>query len=51
MDQEVIDGLHHLQLTKEEEEEEEISISTTSRSDLLEEYELSLFWRLLADRH
>ena len=50
MDQEVIDGLHHLQLTKEE-EEEEISISTTSRSDLLEEYELSLFWRLLADRH
>ena len=51
MDQEVIDGLHHLQLTKEEEEEEEISISTTSRSDLLEEYELSLFGRLLADRH
>ena len=49
MDQEVIDGLHHLQLTKEE--EEEISISTTSRSDLLEEYELSLFGRLLADRH
>ena len=49
MDQEVIDGLHHLQLTKEE--EEEISISTTSRSDLLEECELSLFGRLLADRH
>ena len=55
MDQEVIDGLHHLQLTKEEEEEEEeeeeIFISTTGRSDLLDECALSLFSRLLADRH
>ena len=49
MDQVVIDGLQHLQLTKEE--EEEISISTTSSSNLLEECELSLFGRLLANSH
>ena len=49
MDQDVINGLQHLQLTKEE--EEEISISTSDSSNLLEECELSLFGRLLADRH
>ena len=52
MDQAIIDGIQHLQLTKEEEEEEEeIFISTTGRSDLLDECALSLFSRLLADRH
>ena len=49
MDQDVINGLQHLQLTKEE--EEEISISTSGSSNLLEECKLSLFGRLLADRH
>ncbi|KAK7841132.1 uncharacterized protein CFP56_015764 [Quercus suber] len=49
MDQSIINGFQHLQLTKEE--EESISISTTGRSDLLEECALSLFGRLLADRH
>ncbi|XP_030958845.1 uncharacterized protein LOC115980765 [Quercus lobata] len=49
MEQVVIDGLQHLQLTKEE--EEEISISTASSSNLLEEFKLSLFGRLLADRN
>lgn len=49
MDQSIINGMQHLQLTKEE--EESISISTTCRSDLLEECALSLFGRLLADRH
>ena len=48
MDQVVTDGIQHLQLTKEE--EEEISISTI-RSDLLDECTLSLFGRLLANRH
>ena len=50
----MIEGLQHLQLTKEEEEEEEeedIAISVTSRADLIEEYALSLFGRLLADWH
>ena len=53
MDQAVIEGLQYLQLTKEEEEEEEedISISTTSKSELLEECALSLFGRLLANRN
>ena len=49
MDQDVISGLQHLQLTKEE--EEEISISSSGGLNLLEECELSLFGRLLADRH
>ena len=49
MDQSIINGIQHLQLTKEE--EESISISNTSRSDLIEECALSLFGRLLADRH
>ena len=48
MDQAVIDGLQHLQLPKEV---EEISISTSGSSNLLEECELSLFGRLLADKH
>ncbi|XP_075654850.1 uncharacterized protein At4g02000-like [Castanea sativa] len=49
MDQVIIDRIQHLQLTKEE--EEEISISAAGRSDFLEESALSLFGRLLADRH
>lgn len=49
MDRIIIDGIQHLQLTKEE--EEYISISTTNRSDLLDECALSLFGRLLANRH
>ena len=49
MDQSIINEIQHLQLTKEE--EESISISNTSRSDLLKECALSLFGRLLADRH
>ena len=49
MDQAVIEGLQYLQLTKEE--EEDISISTTSKSELLEECALSLFGRLLIDRN
>ena len=49
MDQAVIEGLQHLQLTKEEEENR--SISTTSKSELLEEFALSLFGRFLADQN
>ena len=49
MDQSVVEGLHNLYLTKEE--EEEITITTKSRMDLLEECALSLFGRLLTDRH
>ena len=49
MDQAVVDGLLNLHLTREE--EEEISITTRCRSDLLEECNLSLFGRLLSDRH
>ena len=49
MDQAVIEGLQYLQPTKEE--EEDISISTTSKSELLEECALSLFSHLLADRN
>ncbi|XP_075665583.1 uncharacterized protein LOC142635282 [Castanea sativa] len=48
-DCQVIEGLQHLQLTKEE-EEEDIPTSTTSASELLEECALSLFGRLLTDR-
>ena len=44
-----MEGLLNLRLTKEE--EEEISIKTKSRADLLEECSLSLFGRLLTDRH
>ncbi|KAK9999247.1 hypothetical protein SO802_018850 [Lithocarpus litseifolius] len=49
MDKEVLNGLQHLHLTKEE--EEDITITTMSRFDFLEECALSLFGRLLADRH
>ena len=49
MEQSVVEGLHNLCLTKEE--EEEITIITKSRIDLLEECALSLFGRLLTDRH
>ncbi|XP_030926558.1 uncharacterized protein LOC115953166 [Quercus lobata] len=49
MDQAVVDGLLNLRLTREE--EEEITITTRCRSDLLEECNLSLFGRLLSDRH
>ena len=49
MDQAVVDGLLNLRLTREE--EEEISITTRCRSELLEECNLSLFGRLLSDRH
>nr|POE86283.1 hypothetical protein CFP56_07088 [Quercus suber] len=48
MDQIVLEGLQHLRLTKEE--EEDIAISTMSRSDLMEEYALSLFGKPLSDR-
>lgn len=49
MDQVIINGIQHFLLTKEE--EEEISILAVGRSNLLEECALSLFGRLLADRH
>ena len=45
----MVEGLLNLRLTKEE--EEEISIKTRCKSDLLEECSLSLFGRLLTDRH
>nr|POE57369.1 uncharacterized protein CFP56_47995 [Quercus suber] len=49
MEHSVVEGLLNLRLTKEE--EEEITITTKSRADLLEECSLSLFGRLLTDRH
>ena len=45
----MVEGLLNLHLTKEE--EEEISIKSRCKSDLLEEYSLSLFGRLLTDRN
>ena len=48
MEQEVVNSLQHLSLTKEE--ETLIPISVHSRADLLEECSLSLFGRLLTDR-
>nr|POE73998.1 uncharacterized protein CFP56_45342 [Quercus suber] len=48
MEQEMIDGLQNLGLTKEE--EEGIPITTRSKSDLLEECSLSLFGRLLSNK-
>nr|POE54271.1 uncharacterized protein CFP56_73340 [Quercus suber] len=48
MEQDMIDGLQNLCLTKEE--EEGIPITTRSKPDLLEECSLSLFGRLLSDR-
>ena len=44
-----MDDLLNLRLTREE--EEEISITTRCISELLEECNLSLFGRLLSDRH
>ena len=49
MEQTIVDSLKNLQLTKEE--EEDIFISSNSTPDLLEECSLSLFGRLLVDRH
>ena len=49
MDQNVIEGLQHLRLTKDE--EVDIPITTMNRSDLMEECALSLFGKLLSDRH
>lgn len=49
MEQEVVDSLQKLYLTKEE--EEDILVTNTSRSDLIEEYSLNLFRRLLMDCH
>lgn len=49
MDQNVIGGLQHLRLMKDE--EVDIPITTMSRSDLLEECALSLFGKLLSDRN
>ena len=48
MEQNIIECLQGLQLTKEK--EEDISISSASRSELLEEWSLSFFGRLLSDR-
>ena len=48
MEQEVVNSLQHLSLTKEE--ETLIPISVHSRADLLEVCSLSLFGRLLTDR-
>ena len=49
MEQLVVEGLFNLCLIREE--EEEIPITAKSRADLLEERSLSLFGRLLNDRH
>ena len=49
MDQEVVNGLEKLKLTKEE--EKDIVITNSSSSEILEECLLSLFGRLLSDRH
>ena len=45
----MVDGLEKLKLTKEE--EEDIVIANTNSSEILEECSLSLFGRLLSDRH
>ena len=49
MDQEVVNSLGNLKLTKEE--EEDIVVANSSSSRILEECSLSLFGRLLLDRH
>ena len=49
MDQEVVNSLGNLKLTKEE--EEDIVVANSSSSGILEECSLSLFGRLLSDRH
>ena len=48
MDQEVVNSLGNLKLTKEE---EDIVVANSSSSGILEECSLSLFGRLLSDRH
>lgn len=45
----MLEDLQHLCLTKDE--EEDIQISSMYRSDLIEECALSLFGKLLTDRH
>ena len=49
MDEIVLNDLQKLKLTKEE--GEEICITSTNQSNLLEECSLSLFGKLLSDRH
>ena len=49
MDLTVLEDLQHLRLTKDE--EEDIQISSMNRFDLIEECALSLFGKLLTDRH
>nr|POE67230.1 hypothetical protein CFP56_71195 [Quercus suber] len=49
MDQEVVNSLGNLKLTKEE--EEDIVIANSISSGIFEECSLSLFGRLLSDRH
>ena len=48
MEQNLIDGLQHLRLTKEE--EIQISVSEEDRAQVFEECSLSLFGKLLMDR-
>ena len=48
MEQEVLDCLQKLQLTKEE--EDDIAITNVARSELIEECSLSLFGHLLTNR-
>ena len=49
MDQEVVNSLGNLKLTREE--EEDIVVANSSSSGILQECSLSLFGRLLSDRH
>jgi len=49
MDETVLNDLQKLKLTKEE--GEEICITSKTQSNLLEECSLSLFGKLLSDRH
>ena len=49
MDQEVVNSFGKLKLTKEE--EEDIVLANVSSSEIFEECSLSLFGRLLSDRH
>ncbi|XP_030945979.1 uncharacterized protein LOC115970489 [Quercus lobata] len=49
MDQEVVNSLGKLKLTKEE--EEDIVLADSNGSEIFEECSLSLFGRLLSDRH
>ena len=49
MDQEVVNSLGNLKLTKEE--DKDIVAANSSSSGILEECSLSLFGRLLSDRH